>query len=229
MAQIFGIEVEESIKTKDQLRSFIAPPNKRVADKVIDYVDELACKFIAASPFIVLSSHRQDGHLDLSPRGDPAGFVKVLNQKTLIIPDRTGNRRMDTFENILTDPHVGLFFLIPGNKDTLRISGKAALVRDKSLAKQFTEQGSVPQMLMLIHVERVLSHCPKCILRSGLWDKDKDKDLSQIPSLAEMMVKHSKLSMSIEEMQMIIDRDAKTRVYSTEQEYFGYVNLDIKK
>lgn len=229
MAEIFGIDVEETITSAAELRDLIAPPNARTADKVIDHIDDLARRFIAASPFLVLASRRPDGHLDLSPRGDPPGFARVLDQKTLVLPDRTGNRRMDTFENILRDPVVGLYFLIPGHKDTLRVSGRAALVRDTKLAAQFSERGSTPEILLLIHVERVLSHCPKCMLRSGLWDPDRWPDASDVPSLAEMMVQHSQLSMSVPDMQAIIDRDATTRVYSSSDEYFGHVNLDNKR
>ena len=229
MTQIFGIDVEETISSSTELRDIIAPPNLRVADKVIDHIDDLSKKFIAASPFAILASRRSDGHLDLSPRGDPPGFAHVLSNKLLLLPDRTGNRRMDTFENILRDSHVGLYFLIPGNKDTLRISGRAALVRDSKLATHFTERNSVPEILLLIHVERVLSHCPKCMIRSGLWEIDQWPDCSDVPTLAEMMVQHSELSMSVEDMQNIIDRDAKTRVYSSPEEYFGHVNLESNK
>tara|TARA_Y100000994_G_C15578831_1_gene395665 strand:+ start:185 stop:871 length:687 start_codon:yes stop_codon:yes gene_type:complete len=228
MEKRFGVEIEESITSVAELRKVIAPPNKRVKDKCIDHIDDLARRFINASPFIILASRRSDNHLDLSPRGDPPGFVHVFNEKTLIIPDRTGNRRMDTFENILQNPEVGLYFLIPGNGDTLRISGRAAIVRDKQLASHFEEKGSIPEILLLIHVEKVMSHCPKCIIRSDLWDSSKWPDLEEVPTLAEMMVAHGKLSMSTQDMQNIIDRDAKVRVYSTPEEYFGYVNLDSK-
>ena len=136
---------------------------------------------------------------------------------------------MDSFENILRDPVIGLYFMIPGHKDTLRVGGRAALVRDSMLAAQFSERGSTPEILLLIHVERVLVHCPKCMLRSGLWDPDRWPDVSDVPSLAEMMVQHSQLSMSVQDMQNIIDRDAKTRVYSSTEEYFGHVNLDNKR
>ena len=229
MTEIFGIDVEKTITSRAELRDIIAPPNARTADKVIDHVDDLAEKFIAASPFAVLASHRSDGHLDLSPRGDPPGFARVLNKKTLVLPDRAGNRRMDTFENILRDPYVGLFFLIPGHKDTLRISGTAALVRDAKLAAHTTERNSVAEILLLIRVERVLSHCPKCMLRSGLWDHDQWPEHRDVPTLAEMMVRHSELSMSVQDMQDIIDRDARTRVYSSPEEYFGHVNLDTNR
>ncbi len=229
MTEVFGIDVEETITSRAELRDIIARPNERVVDKVIDHIDDLARRFIAASPFAVLASRRPDGHLDLSPRGDPPGFARVLDEKTLVLPDRTGNRRMDTFENILLDPCVGLYFLIPGNKDTLRVSGRAALVRDAKLAAHFKERGSVPEILLLIRVERVLSHCPKCMLRSGLWDPDQWPNLQDIPTLAEMMVRHSELSMSVQDMQDIIDRDAKTRVYSSAEEYFGHVNLDTNR
>jgi len=229
MTEVFGIDVEERITSGAELRDIIAPPNARTADKVIDHVDDLARKFIAASPFAVIASRRPDGHLDLSPRGDPPGFARVLNKKTLVLPDRAGNRRMDTFENILRDPYVGLYFLIPGHKDTLRISGRAALVMDKKLAAHSRERNSVAEILLLIHVERVLSHCPKCMLRSGLWDHERWPKNRDVPTLAEMMVRHSELSISVEGMQDIIDRDAKTRVYSSPEEYFGHVNLDTNK
>ncbi|MBR72362.1 MAG: pyridoxamine 5'-phosphate oxidase [Rhodospirillaceae bacterium] len=228
MTNKFGIEVEEVITTIAELRKVIAPANQRVMDKSIDHIDDLARRFIEKSPFLIIASQRPDKQLDLSPRGDPAGFVKIIDKRTIIIPDRTGNRRMDTFENIIQNPEIALYFLIPGNGDTLRVNGEASIIRDKKLASCFEVQGSIPEMLLLIRIKRVMSHCPKCMIRSGLWDTNKWPDSEDVPTLAEMMVAHGKLEMSIKDMQKIVDRDARVRVYSDPEEYFGYVNLDKK-
>src|SRR5262245_949747 len=114
----------EIITTRERLREVKGPPARRSAVKDIDKIDDICRRFIAACPFVVVATRGEDGKLSLSPKGDPAGFVTVLDEKTLAIPDRLGNGRLDTFENLLANPEIGLFFLIPGNGDTLRISGK---------------------------------------------------------------------------------------------------------
>jgi uncharacterized protein len=135
----------------------------------------------------------------------------VLDEKTLAIPDRLGNGRLDTFENLLTNPEIGLFFLIPGNGDTLRISGKGYIVRDAELQNKFVVNGKVPELVLVISVENAFMHCPKCIIRSKLWKLEQWPDRSNVPTLAEALVAHAALGDTVPEMQAIIDRDAATR------------------
>jgi uncharacterized protein len=146
---------EEIITTRERLREVKGTPGPRSASKDIDTIDDICRRFIAACPFIVVATRGEDGKLSVSPKGDSAGFVTVLDEKTLAIPDRLGNGRLDTFENLLTNPEIGLFFLIPGNGDTLRISGKGYIVRDAELQNKFVVNGKVPELVLVISVALV--------------------------------------------------------------------------
>jgi uncharacterized protein len=204
---------QEVITTRDRLRSIVGEPSSRVTAKVIDHIDAICSRFIAASPFIVVSTRGGDGLLDQSPKGDPAGFVAVLDGKTLAIPDRLGNRRIDTFENVLTSPAVGLLFIIPGYAYTLRVSGKASLVRDPNLQRQLAVGGQEPQLIMIVHVEQAFMHCAKSMARAKIWKPDEWPDTVDVPSLAEAMVEHGKIAETREQMQAIIEKDFATRMY----------------
>lgn len=209
MFQVF----DEVISSRERLREIMGMPNHRVASKVVDHIDDICRRFIEASPFAVISTRGRDGRLDQSPKGDPAGFVTVLDEKTLAIPDRMGNNRIDTFENILANPEVGLIFLIPGYGYTLRVSGKGQIVRDAGLQKKLAMQGREPKLVLVVTVEEAFMHCAKCMSRSNLWQPEKWPDLTNVPSLAEAMVAHAKLSLTQGEMQVIIDDSHKNRMY----------------
>jgi uncharacterized protein len=204
---------EEVITTRERLREIIEPPTHKVRAKVIDHIDDICRRFIAASPFLVVATRGADGRLDLSPKGDPAGFVAVLDDRTLAVPDRHGNNRADSFENLLTHPEVGLFFLIPGNNDTLRVSGKGQIVVDRPLQNRLAVNGKVPNLLLIVTVEEAFTHCAKCMVRSRMWKPQEWPDRTKVPTLAEAMVAHAKLSESVAEMQAIIDHDRETRLY----------------
>ena len=180
---------------------------------MIDHIDPLAARFIAASPLAILGTRRADGGVDQTPRGDPPGFVKVLDRKTLALPDRPGNKRMDAIENILSDPAVGLLFMIPGHRDTLRVSGRAAIVEDADLSERLAVNGRPAGLVTLIEVDFVLSHCPKAFIRSKAWEPEQWPDLSDVPSLAEMMIAHGAPSPSVEHMDEVIHISNTERLY----------------
>jgi PPOX class probable FMN-dependent enzyme len=182
---------EEGVASSARLRELYKQPSHRGRNKVIDRVDDICRRFIAASPFLVLASRGRDGRLDVSPKGDPAGFVAVLDDKTLAIPDRPGNNRLDTFENLLVHPEVALLFLIPGHGDTLRVSGRGKIVRDRALQERFAVAGKAPTVVLVVTVEQAFMHCPKCIVRSRLWQPQDWPDRSTVPSLAEAIVAHA--------------------------------------
>ena len=204
---------DEVISSLDRLREIMGMPNHRVASKVVDHIDDICRRFIAASPFAVIATRGNDGRLDQSPKGDPAGFVTVLDEKTLAVPDRMGNNRIDTFENVLINPEVGLIFLIPGYGYTLRVSGKGKIVRDARLQKNLAVQGREPKLILVVAVEEAFMHCAKCMSRSNLWQPERWPNLANVPSLAEAMIAHAKLSLTRDEMQNIIDDSFKTRMY----------------
>ena len=204
---------EEVVTTRTRLRELYKAPSHRVTNKVIDHIDDLCRRFIAASPFVMVATRGGDGRLEQSPKGDPPGFVAVLDAKTLAIPDRPGNNRLDTFENLLIHPEVALFFMIPGNRDTLRVSGTGQLVRDRGLQDKLAIGGKAPALVLIVTVAEVFMHCPKCVVRSRLWEPECWPDRSGVPTLAEGMVVHGVLSESVHEMQALIDKDGATRLY----------------
>jgi PPOX class probable FMN-dependent enzyme len=206
------IRFEEVISTCQRLRELSGQPSHRARNKIVDHIDDICRRFIAVCPFVMVASRRADGRMDLSPKGDPPGFVAVLDEKTLAIPDRLGNHRLDTFENLIDNPDVGLFFMIPGNGDTLRVSGKGKIVRDRALQVQLAINGKSPNLVLVVTVEEAFMHCPKCMVRSRLWSPEHWPDCASVPSLAEAIVAHAKPAETIAEVQAVID-DGTKRLY----------------
>ena len=205
-------QFEEVIATLERLREVSKQPSDRARNKIIDHIDDICRRFIAACPFVMVASRGADGRMDLSPKGDPPGFVAILDDKTLAIPDRLGNHRLDTFENLLTHPDVGLLFLIPGNGDTLRISGTGRIVRDSSLQARLAVAGKDPNLVLVVTVAEAFMHCPKCIVRSRLWGPEHWPNRSNVPSLAEAIVAHAMPPETVAEVQAIIE-ESNTRLY----------------
>lgn len=203
---------QEPITTLDQLREFTPEPSPIARDKMIDHIDKFCAEFIVRSPFVVIGTSGGAGWLDLSPKGDPAGFVKILDDHTLAIPDRLGNNRNDTFLNLFQNPSVGLIFLLPGKKETLRVSGQGLLVRDQELREQLAHKGKVPHTVLVVGVERVMFHCSKCMIRSGMWNPDRWSDISEVSSLAEAIKVHSKMPETVSEIDAIIETSATERL-----------------
>lgn len=213
MTDVFGISVEEEIATRGDLRRYRNPPSRYVANKVIDHVDDLARRFIAASSMVVLATRRPDGGVDMTPRGDPPGTVQVLNRRVIALPDRLGNNRADAFENILRDPGVGLYFIIPGHRDSLRVSGRARIVRDERLMKRMEVRGHVPDLAILVRVEALLSHCPKAFVRAGMWEAEAWPDRSDVPTAGEFLKTHGNLQEPASEVDAVVAKDGEVRLY----------------
>jgi uncharacterized protein len=152
------------------LREMFGGPNRRSATKVRPALHERDREWLAASPFCLISTAAADGSCDVSPKGDPPGFARPLDGETLAIPDRAGNHRFDGFLNILSNPRVGLLFLVPGRPDTLRINGRARLIREAPFFDDMSVRGSRPELALLVEITEVFYHCPKAFLRSKLWD-----------------------------------------------------------
>jgi PPOX class probable FMN-dependent enzyme len=201
------------ISSEAELRAILGEPVDKAVAKVVTTIDDYSRRFIAASPFLLIGSTGVSGIVDVSPKGDPAGFVRVLDDKTLAIPDRLGNRRLDTFRNILANPNVGLIFLIPGITYTLRVGGKAMIVRDPDLRQSMAMNGKPPDHVVVVDVEHVLTHCPKCMVRSGLWQPDKWPDTGDVPPFAETLAAHARLAETIEELSDMLERDTREKLY----------------
>ena len=175
------------IETEEQLRAAIGAPSEIVLSKVTDRLNDLTRQFVDRAPFLCIATASPDGGLDVSPRGDPPGFVRVLDERTLLIPDRPGNKIADTLRNILADGRVALLFVIPGVGDTFRVNGTATLTDDAELLAPSTVEGKAPKLGILVRVEECYTQCPKAFHRSDLWNPEKHVDRSELPSGGAIM------------------------------------------
>ena len=170
-----------------QLRDLLGEPAKLIREKIANRLNPLTRQFVERSPFVVVASGRPDGGLDVSPRGDPAGFVRILDERTLLLPDRPGNKLADTLSNLLADDRIALLFLIPGVNDTFRVNGRARIVDDPELLAASEVEGKVPQLGILVEVEEAYTQCPKAFLRSELWNPERHIERSELPSQGEIL------------------------------------------
>jgi PPOX class probable FMN-dependent enzyme len=177
----------QTIETEAALRALLGEPTPLVCAKISDRLNPLTRQFIERSPFVCLATGDEDGGCDVSPRGDPAGFVRILDDTTLLIPERPGNRLADSLRNILRNPHVGLLFIIPGVGDTFRVSGRATLTADPALLAPCAVEEKVPRLGILVDVEAAYTHCSKAFLRSQLWDPDRFVDRASLPTGGEIL------------------------------------------
>ncbi|HOY19423.1 MAG TPA: pyridoxamine 5'-phosphate oxidase family protein [Haliscomenobacter sp.] len=207
------LKFEQVITTEKELREIMGYPSEIVTRKTIDHIDEHCKSFIEKSPFITIATSDLNGNFDVSPKGDPAGFVKILSDKLLAIPDRPGNRKADTLRNIIQNPSIGLIFLIPGIKETLRVNGEAKIVRDEKVLEQLSCQGKTPSFAIIVQVKEAFMHCAKCMIRSNLWGTIDDTQERPVPSLGKVLVDHGKLEISYEELDDRIKNDEKTNLY----------------
>jgi PPOX class probable FMN-dependent enzyme len=175
-----------AMRDEDDLRSVLGLPTDLVQAKKRDRLDHLTRQFVERSPFVLLATSAPDGTCDVSPRGDPQGFVHVLDERTLLLPERPGNRLADSLRNVLGNAHVGLLFVIPGIGDTLRVNGRASLVSDEKLLAASAVEEKAPRLGILIEVEEVFTHCSKAFLRASLWDPSRYVDRSELPSAGEI-------------------------------------------
>lgn len=176
-----------TLDNEAQLRALLGEPTDLVQSKTSDRLNPLTRRFIELSPFLCLSTSAADGSCDVSPRGDPAGFVHVLDDRTLLIPERPGNRLADSLRNILGNPRVGLLFLIPGVGDSFRINGRATLTTDPGLLADSAVEGKAPRLGILVDVEEAFMHCSKAAIRSDLWAPARFVDRSALPTGGEML------------------------------------------
>jgi PPOX class probable FMN-dependent enzyme len=174
------------VTTVEQLEALYGQPLQRSLIKEIDYISDHYRAFVEKAPFVVVSTSGPEG-LDCSPKGDPPGFVRVVDEKTVLIPDRRGNNRLDTLRNLVRDPRISLLFLIPGIGETLRINGRAEIVTDPELCASFEMQGKIPTTVLVVTVESVYFQCQKALVRSGLWSEDAKIPRSELPSTGTML------------------------------------------
>ncbi|MGE3872337.1 MAG: MSMEG_1061 family FMN-dependent PPOX-type flavoprotein [Parvibaculaceae bacterium] len=180
------------IEEKNTLRAKMGAVGELAAKKALTRLDKYARTYIERSPFLCIGTADENGHADVSPRGDPAGFVRIIDDKTFIIPDRPGNNRADTMQNIIANAQVGILFLIPGIDDTLRVNGKAEIIDDPAALAPAAVNGKPPRLGIKVKVEEVFFHCAKAFRRSKLWDAAAQQDRSFLPGLAHMVMEQAR-------------------------------------
>ena len=171
----------------EKLKNIIGEPKPAIANKEMQALDKHARHFISLCPFLCISTADAAGHQDISPRGDPAGFVKVLNETTILIPDRKGNRRVDTMRNLLENPNIGLLFFLPGVDEVVRINGRAIITHDSDVLNDCAVNGVTPNLGIVVEIEDVFFHCAKAIIRSQLWDPATPIDRQKFPLYGEIV------------------------------------------
>jgi PPOX class probable FMN-dependent enzyme len=177
----------DTITSESELRQLVGEPGELAVKKELTYLDRHCRAFIARSPFAVVGTVGASGRCDVSPRGDAPGFVQVLDERTLAIPERPGNRRLDTLINVLQTGRVGLLFLIPGIEETLRVNGRACLLRDPAILEGSVVQGKRPLLAIGVEAEECFLHCAKALKRSHLWQTDQWPSPDAVPTLARML------------------------------------------
>ncbi len=195
------------------LRQRMGEPVAHVATKEMPCLDEHCRHFISLSPFLCLGTMDADGKADVSPRGDPPGFVTVLDDHTILIPDRPGNRRADSMQNILANPSVGLLFLVPGVEETLRLNGRAAIVEDPALLAGMAVRGKAPKLAIRVEIDEVFFHCAKALMRSRLWDPDSRIERGNFPRYGEIIRDQRKPDEDAEEIEADLQERYKTELY----------------
>jgi hypothetical protein len=200
------------VEDLEELRELYGPPGERSVKKQLSRFDKHCRAFIARSPFLVMASSDPSGRCDASPKGDAPGFVQVLDDETLLIPDRLGNNRVDTIGNLLERPGVGLIFFVPGLNETLRVNGRARITTDTALLEPLAVNGKVPRSAILVAAEEVYFHCGKALIRSDLWNPEKQLSRSEFPSLGRILADQIG-GMSVEEAERATAESYRTRLY----------------
>jgi uncharacterized protein len=185
-APVTNLSAAHRVTSIEQLEALYGTPLPSSLIKEIDYISDHYRAFIEKAPFVVIATSGPEG-LDASPKGDPPGFIRVQDEKTVLIPDRRGNNRLDTLRNLVRDPRISLLFLIPGIGETLRVNGRAAIVTEPELCASFEMQGKIPTSVLVVTVERVYFQCQKALVRSRLWSEDAKIPRSALPSTGTML------------------------------------------
>ncbi|MGD9913353.1 MAG: pyridoxamine 5'-phosphate oxidase family protein [Rhizobiaceae bacterium] len=195
----------EYLKTREELRQIYEDPGAKGKRKELSRLDAHARNFLARSPFVLIGTQDADGNADVTPKGDKPGFVAILDDLTIAIPDRPGNNRCDTLENLLVNPAIGLIFLIPGMNETLRINGEARITIDKDLRESLSVAGKAPQAVIVVKLRTHYMHCAKAFMRSELWEPSSWRPRAEMPTLGEILKDQMSLPESARETDIWLD------------------------
>jgi PPOX class probable FMN-dependent enzyme len=204
---------EQIVTTAEELDALLGEQFESQTNKVIDHIDKHCQAWIERSPFVVISSASSSGLVDVSPKGDPAGFVRVLDPKTLAVPDRPGNHRGDTFRNVLDNPQVGLMFVVPLRREVVRVSGTAQVVTDEDLLRSMAVEDKVPTVALLVRVQEAMFHCGKSMIRSHMWEPELWGSIDGLPTYGCALRDHGKLDTPVADLEQMMDWNEQFRLY----------------
>jgi PPOX class probable FMN-dependent enzyme len=203
----------EPVDTVAALRAVIPDEFQNQKAKILDHVDDYVRVWIERSPFVVMATYGADGRVDVSPKGDPPGFVKVLDERTLALPDRPGNHRYDSFLNFKETGRIGLMFMVPNRREVVRVNGRARVVRDQALREGMAVNGRVPDFAVVVAVEEAFYHCGKAVIRSDLWAPDKAASIEGLPTYGAAIKAHAALDEPVEVVEGWMAGNERRRLY----------------
>ena len=206
-------QAKKPVTTAGELQAMLGDMHPSQVNKIIDHIDDHCRAWIERTTFVTIASTNAKGQMDVSPKGDPAGFVKVLDRKTLAVPDRIGNQRADTFFNVLETPRVGMMFVVPKRKEVVRINGSAEVVMDDELRDLTEMNGHRPDLVLLVRVEEAFFHCGKSMIRSRMWQPDHWGSTDGLPTYATALKDHGDMDMPLEEIEARMAHNEADRLY----------------
>lgn len=206
-------KVEKPLTSLASLEALLKPMHPSQVNKIIDRIDPHIAAWIARTTFVSIASCDGAGRMDVSPKGDPAGFIKVLDAQTLVIPDRIGNQRADTFRNVLENPTVGLMLVVPKRREVVRINGVAEIAQDDALLQMTTLNGHRPDLALVVRVREAFFHCGKAMIRSALWQPEKWGPIDDLPTYAQALKDHGEMDMPLEEIEARMAYNETGRLY----------------
>lgn len=208
-----GYVPQDVVTSAERIRSVIPKEFASQTGKILNHIDDLVRVWIERSPFVSIATVDAEGRVDVAPKGDPAGFVKVLDRHTLAIPDRPGNHRFDTFQNILSTGRIGLMFLVPNRNEVVRVNGSAVIVRDEALRERMAVNDRVPEFAILVRVEEAFYHCGKAVLRSRLWQPEEAASVEGLPSYGAALKAHAEMPEPVEVVEGWMLSNEQRRMY----------------
>lgn len=204
---------KKPVTTSEEVQAILGEKFESQEKKAIDHIDEVCRAWIERSPFVTIATVNLKGQVDVAPKGDPEGFVKILDEKTLAIPDRLGNHRGDTFHNIIENPRVGLMFVIPMRNEVVRVSGSGQIVQDDDILEMMVVNGKKPNMTLLVHVEEAMYHCGKSMIRSKMWQPEEWASIEGLPSYAHAVKTHADMPEPLEHYEAMMKYNDEERLY----------------
>lgn len=206
-------QATKPVSSLQELEGMFHQMHPSQVNKIVDHIDDHIRAWIARTTFVAIASSDAQGHMDVSPKGDPAGFIKVLDHKTLVIPDRIGNQRADTFRNVLEHPKVGIMLVVPKRKEVVRINGRAEIARDDALLDMTIVNGHRPDLALLVRVEEAFFHCGKSMIRSAMWQPEKWGSIEGLPTYSQALKDHGEMEMPLEDIEARMAYNESDRLY----------------